>query len=218
MSLVLYTSKVSPPSRAVMMLIEILGLDITYKEVSLPRREHLTLEYRSKNPLHTIPMLEDSGFIIVDSHAIMPYLVSKYTEGSTLYPKDLKARSLVDQRLYFDATILFPRLRSVIYSLAYGKTAGVTDEQSKDIIDAYDFMEQYLQETKYIAGNILTVADLSCVATLSSLRYVVPISDKYVKIKEWWSKLQGEQWYLSRNYPGATEFGVFMSSLLARQQ
>lgn len=199
-----------------MMLIEILGLDVQFKEVSLPKRQHYEEEYLNKNPLHTIPMLEDGDFIIVDSHPIMTYLVSKYDTESSLYPKNLKARCLVDQRLYFDATILFPRLRNVVYSLKYSneRTTSVTDLQQRDIEEAYGVLEKYLQGSSFVAGDKLSVADLSCVASVSSLHAIVPVGLKYVNINEWWNKLKGEVWYEAKNVPGAKIFEMFMTGML----
>jgi glutathione S-transferase len=58
------------------------------------------------NPQHVIPTLVDNGFALWESRAICVYLVEKYGKSS-LYPKDLKVRSVVNQRLYFDMGTLY---------------------------------------------------------------------------------------------------------------
>lgn len=60
------------------------------------------------NPQHTVPTLDDDGYILWDSHAINAYLVEKYGKDDSFYPKDLKKRGIVDQRLHFDTGVLFP--------------------------------------------------------------------------------------------------------------
>ena len=50
------------------------------------------------------------------SHAINAYLVGKYAKDDKLYPKDFKARSVVDHRLYFDCGTLFQCVRAVAVS------------------------------------------------------------------------------------------------------
>lgn len=50
------------------------------------------------------------------SHAIAMYLADKYGKDDSLYPKDLKNRAIVNQRLFFDSTVLFSRMRSVTVS------------------------------------------------------------------------------------------------------
>lgn len=59
------------------------------------------------NPEQTVPTLVDDNYILWDSHAIIPYLVGKYGNNASLYPKDLKIRATVDQRLHFDNGTLF---------------------------------------------------------------------------------------------------------------
>lgn len=57
--------------------------------------------------------MDDDGFAVWDSHAIIVYLVSKYGKNDALYPKDFKKRAIIDQRLHFDTGIAFPRLRAM---------------------------------------------------------------------------------------------------------
>lgn len=68
------------------------------------------------NPQHTIPTLDDDGFVLWDSHAIAAYLVGKYGKDDSLYPKDLQKRALVDQRLHFESGIIFACVRSIVVS------------------------------------------------------------------------------------------------------
>lgn len=69
------------------------------------------------NPQHTVPTMDDDGFIIWDSHAIGAYLVEKYGNDESLYPKDLQKRAVVDQRMHFDSGVLFPRLGAIVVSI-----------------------------------------------------------------------------------------------------
>lgn len=44
------------------------------------------------------------------SHAIALYLIEKYAQDDYLYPKnDFKLRTVINDRLFFDASFLFPR-------------------------------------------------------------------------------------------------------------
>jgi glutathione S-transferase len=61
-------------------------------------------------------LVDDDGFTLSDSHAIMIYLLSKYAKSDNLYPKDLKKRALVDQRLHFDSGIAYARVLPISVS------------------------------------------------------------------------------------------------------
>jgi len=96
------------------MLIKALNIEVKLIDVNIRKGEHLTPEFRMINPQHTIPTLvEDDGFILVDSHAIMGYLVDKYGKDDSLYPRDLRKRATVNHRLHFECGILLPRNRAL---------------------------------------------------------------------------------------------------------
>lgn len=110
----LYYASGSPPSRAVLQVFRILGLEVEVKTLDLLKREHLTPEFLKINPMHQVPTLVDGDFVVVESRAIMTYLVNSRKPGSELYPSDPRARALVDQRLYFDAINFFELAASIL--------------------------------------------------------------------------------------------------------
>ena len=59
------------------------------------------------NPLHQIPVLDDDGFYLYESRAILQYLGNAYSKDDALYPKEPKKRFIVDQRLFFDQGTLY---------------------------------------------------------------------------------------------------------------
>lgn len=66
------------------------------------------------NPQHTVPVLDDNGFILTESQAIIIYLIEKFFPGGhSLYPKYAKQRARINQQLQFDCGILTPRFRAI---------------------------------------------------------------------------------------------------------
>jgi hypothetical protein len=52
-----------------------------------------TPEYRAMNPNGRVPVIEDDGFVLWESNAIVRYLMASRANGTAWYPTDLKARA-----------------------------------------------------------------------------------------------------------------------------
>ena len=62
-------------------------------------------------------MLVDGDVTIFDSQAIAMYLVEKYAKTDVLYPKDdLLLRTKINERLFFIASYMFPRVFQIFVS------------------------------------------------------------------------------------------------------
>lgn len=73
-----------------------------------PQRSFAHL-YLQLNPQHCIPTLDDNELVLWESRVILTYLVSMYGKDDALYPKDIRTRAMVDQRLHFDLGTLYQR-------------------------------------------------------------------------------------------------------------
>ncbi|CAG9116803.1 unnamed protein product [Plutella xylostella] len=69
MHLILYVSDASPPARAVLMLAEILQLEFDKQYINPVLREQDSLEMTQKNPMRTVPTLEDGEFCLADRYS-----------------------------------------------------------------------------------------------------------------------------------------------------
>lgn len=112
--LILHGLKLSPFVRSTFAVAAATGVDMEYKYVDLLKLENHTPEFLEMNPLHTVPVLDDDGKYIIDSHAILCYLVDQYDKDESLYPKDPYKRAMVNQRLHFDSGILYMTLKNVL--------------------------------------------------------------------------------------------------------
>lgn len=156
------------------------------------------------NPQHTIPFLDDNGVHVADSHAICTYLCEKYGADDSLYPKDLIKRTVVDSRLHFDSGHLFPRLRSIVLPLFRGICCEISSEKIDDVNGQWEIMEGMLANGLYLYGDDMTIADLCCIATVSSLTELVPIdAEKYPNFTQWIERLMELPYYEEKNGDGA---------------
>ena len=89
----LYVLLVSNTSRPIRALIAENKLPIEEVALDFYKGEHASEPYISLNPNGLVPTLDDDGFVLTESSAIMKYLADKYNLPS--YPKDLKKRAKV---------------------------------------------------------------------------------------------------------------------------
>ncbi|KAH8400714.1 hypothetical protein KR009_000531, partial [Drosophila setifemur] len=216
--LVLYGVEASPPVRACKMTLDALGLQYEYKLVNLLAGEHKTKEYTLKNPQHTVPMLEDDGKCIWESHAICAYLVRRYAKDDALYPRDHFKRAVVDQRLHFESGVLFQGcIRNIAVPVFYKNETEVPRSKIDAIYEAYDFLEVFLGNQTYLCGPGITIADYSMVSSVSSLVGLAAIDTKrYPKLNRWLERMAGQPEYQSLNGNGAQMLIDLFSSKITK--
>ena len=85
----LYDYVLSVNCYKVRLLMSILGLEFTSVPIDFyPGWEHKGAEFRKVNRLGHIPVLDDDGYVLRDSHAILVYLAAKYDPTGQWYPVD----------------------------------------------------------------------------------------------------------------------------------
>jgi glutathione S-transferase len=89
------------------MLVKILQLEIDLEDLDSNGDEH---------PVNKVPVLVDEELILTEPRAILCYLVGLFSNGNSLYPIDLKRRAMIDQRLFYDASVVYPSVMNVIVS------------------------------------------------------------------------------------------------------
>lgn len=196
-----------------MMVGHVLGLNYDIVEPNTQAGDLYQPDYMEKNPMHTIPLLEDGDFAVVDSHAIAVYLVTKFgmEKRKTLYPEDVHLTATIDSRLHFDNGVLFTRLRSLTDPTLMGFLSGPTEEIAASIEDAYQMLEGFLNKTQYLACDHFTIADICAGATVTSLNTLVPIdNERYPRVMEWIEALYEQECFAEINTNGLSEFSAFM--------
>lgn len=110
----LYFHPVSTASKPVMLFLAESNIAFEPIVVDLMKGEHLADRYKSLNPSCLVPTIDDEGFVLSESSAILKYLAEKH--GSPAYPKDLRARARVNERMDWFNTQFY---REYAYHLIY---------------------------------------------------------------------------------------------------
>ncbi|KAH8401565.1 hypothetical protein KR009_006525 [Drosophila setifemur] len=211
--IILYGVDMSPCVRTAKLVLKALGLDYEYKEVNLQKGEHLSEEFLKMNPQHTVPVLDDNGTVIWDSHAVATYLVDKYGKSDELYPKDLTTRARINQRLFFDASVLYAGLAAVSGPFWVNGVTVVPQDKLDTIHRGLKTLEAFLVSGKFLIGDSLTVADFCSGPIVSSLPAAVDIDPvAYPKITAWLDRLDEIPYYKEINKAPADNYVAFLRS------
>nr|WDQ36045.1 glutathione S-transferase epsilon-5 [Grapholitha molesta] len=192
-NLVLYGDEASPPVRFVLMVAAMLDIKYDYKHIDLFKEENKSASFTKINQLQKVPAMQIGDNVICDSHAIALYLC--HAEGShRLYPEDPVSRALINQTLFFNSGTLFP-IDSYIYSEYFRGIWPADDAKIEQWHSALDRLEHLLANQMWLAYHKVTLADLCCATTVSSLQLLVPPLDRHVKVKQWLDRLKKNSCY-----------------------
>lgn len=108
-SVQLYGDQLSQPVRAVLLFCKTNGIPVEVQDVDLPGGGTDTPEFKAVNPLGRVPVIDDAGFHLSESHAIMRYLTWTRladTKPDVYFLNDAKKRARVDELLDWHHTVL----------------------------------------------------------------------------------------------------------------
>lgn len=112
--LVLYHAPFSPFSRSVLLLIRYLKIDVDIKVLNLMEKEQFDPEFVKINPQHTVPTINDNGFNLWESRAILTYLME--SRAPLTMPTSPKEKAILNQRLYYELGVLTQKLIAIFVS------------------------------------------------------------------------------------------------------
>ncbi|KAL3684816.1 hypothetical protein R1sor_002838 [Riccia sorocarpa] len=202
-------------SRVIMCLLEKqVGYDLQVVDI-VKTQDHKKPEFLKLQPFGIIPVLQDKDFSVFESRAIIRYIARKHEgHGTPLYGTSEKDKAMVDQWLEVEAQNYNPAIAPAVWHLIHAPLFGqqgdptvakASIEKLEKVLDVY---EGVLSQSKYLAGDFFSLADLS---HLPFTQYLIndakrgDIFDKRPHVKEWWKSISTRPtWikHLSVAFPG----------------
>ena len=164
----LYFHPASTTSRPIMLFAAENGIALDFELIDLFAGEHYQPKFLAVNPHHMVPVLEDGDFRLTESSAILKYLADKV--GSPQYPKDLRERARVNERMDWVNTQLG---RDLVYGVVYPQILPNHKRRSDEAQDAtlqwgaerargwLKLLDEDILGAKnaYVCGDAITIAD-----------------------------------------------------------
>ena len=157
------------------------------EEAGLPYRTRLLQqgdqdapEYRALQPFGQVPILEDDGFVLFESGAIVLYIGAR---SETLLPKDPAARAIATQWLIAALNSIEPFLMNIaLIDLFYAKEEWAKLRRPGAVSFAerrLSALSRALGDKPYLDGDRFTAGDLMMTTVLRILKHTdIVTSDK----------------------------------------
>jgi glutathione S-transferase len=140
-----------------------LGLDYERRDAGGAFGIVSTPEYRRMNPNGLVPVIEDDGFVLWESNAIVRYLAAKHGEGA-LWPRDLQVRAEADRWMDWGITTFIPAMRDAFWQLvrtpAEKRDAQAVEASRAASEKAAAILDAHLAGRAFVAGERFTPGDI----------------------------------------------------------
>jgi glutathione S-transferase len=122
-----------------------------------------TPEYKAMNPNGLVPLMNDEGFLLWESHAIVRYLARKYGMG-TLCPADAPTTADADRWMEWFSTTLWLNLKPVFWNLVRTppekRDMPLVESSLKLLTVNFQLVDAWLANRDYMAGATFSMGDI----------------------------------------------------------
>lgn len=168
----------------------------------LKRKDFIAL-----NPAGQIPVLfdEDNDVSICGSDVIVDYLEEKHDDGNSFigdsYLKKAEVRRLqnwFDEKFFAEVTgpILNERFLNRYLPGAKAPNSNILSIARSNLAVHFAYIDYLLETRKYLAGDVVTVADFAAAAHISVLDYFADINwQHFANGKDWYSLIKSHKYF-----------------------
>lgn len=200
----LYFHPASTVSRVVMLFAAQEGIALDYRLVDLMTGAQHQPDYLALNPNGLVPMLDDDGFRLTESGAIIRYLAGK--SGSVAYPTDLQARARVDEAMeWFYSNYYKDLAYGMVYPQLFAHHKRSSDEaHAATIAWGRDKARHWLgildahilgNDCDFLCGDQITLADYVGAEMVTLGELVHCTYQDYPNVRRWIGRMKAlEHW------------------------
>ena len=155
-------------------------------------------EFLRRNPAGKVPVLKMDTKLMTESQAICEYL-EETVPNPALMPRDAETRHEV-RRLcaWFDDKFHTEVTSKLLYERVYKKIMGQGYPDSKNVKSGatrikyhIDYLGWLLEQRRWLAGDVMTLADFAAAAHLSALDYISDVDwNRNALVKDWYAKIK----------------------------
>jgi len=191
----LYNVAYSGNSYKVRLLLSQLGIPCEIIEVDILNGASRTAEFLKINPNGRTPVLDDDGFVLAESNAILAYLA----RGTKFLPDDRKKFALVLQWMFFEQYSHEPFIATSRFWLQHKpdspERAALLASKRDGGWAALKVMEEHLAKNNFFVGDY-TIADIALFAYTHVADEGGFPFDKFPSIRAWVARVKAQPHFI----------------------
>jgi glutathione S-transferase len=162
----LYGHPISTCTRKALTVLAEKGHEAEFVLVDLMKGEQKGAAFTALQPFGRVPLLDDDGYQLYESRAIIRYLDEKLP-GTRLQPTDLRERASMEQWISVEYSYFSPNAMKVVFELVFNKMSGKAPDMDKvkagaeAASQALDVAEKALSKQDYFGNKTFSLADIS---------------------------------------------------------
>lgn len=155
-------------------------------------------EFLKRNPAGKVPVLKIDGVTMAESASICEY-IEETRPDPALLPADPAARQEVrrlvnwfDDKFHHEVTskLLYERVNKKITKQGYPDSANVK-AGARAIKYHLDYLAWLLDHRRWLAGDVMTLADFAAAAHFSALDYISDVDwNRSEVVRDWYAKIK----------------------------
>jgi glutathione S-transferase len=191
----LYHQPLSPFCRKIRLVLAEKKIEVELVE---ERPWERRMDFLRLNPAGQVPVLKLGDLVLADSAAIFEYLEETHPEPALL-PHDPAARAEARRiAAWFDdkfhrevtANLLYERVNKKLAQSGHPESEKIK-AGSRNIKYHLDYIGWLIDHRRWLAGDVLTVADFAAAAHLSCLDYVGDVDwARNAGLRDWYAKIK----------------------------
>ncbi|MEM1067145.1 MAG: glutathione S-transferase family protein [Pseudomonadota bacterium] len=191
----LYHVPLSPFCRKVRLVLAEKKIEVELVE---ERYWEADTDFLRRNPAGKVPVLKMDGLVMAESTPICEYIEERHPDP-VLLPRDPKARFEVrrlvawfDDKFHQEVTsnLLYERVNKKIMKAGYPDSTKVK-AGAKAIKFHLDYLSWLLDDRRWLAGDVMTLADFAAAAHFSALDYISDVDwNRSPNVRDWYAKIK----------------------------
>jgi glutathione S-transferase len=184
----IYSAPLSGHSHRARLFLSLIGVAFETVDIDLAKRQQKTPEYLAINPFGQVPALDDDGFVVTDSNAILVYLAKKFDRHDWL-PEDAGSAARIQKWLSVAAGEIArgPAAARLITVFKAPLPAEETIGRAHAVLS---LIEAELERSAFLVGKNPTVADVALYSYISSAPEGNVDLSNYARITAWLASIE----------------------------